>query len=147
MNLDTYNINANKACEIFEFQSIGIKGKISKVVKFIPTSFEGIYNLGFGDFNPKTGQIDDKIVSNNGDSEIVLSTVVLAIDIFFEKHPNAQVYLTGSTKSRTRLYRIAINKYFVLFSKKYEILGELDESFERFIQNTKYQGYLIRLKI
>ena len=146
MNLDTYNLKSDEEREIFEFDSIGPKGIIQKLVIFKETSFSGIYNLGFGDIDPQTENIDDKVVSDNGDGEIVLSTVVATIHKFFEKHPYAQVYLSGSTKSRTRLYRIAINKYFELFSSKFEIMGELETHFERFIKNTEYQGYLIKLK-
>jgi hypothetical protein len=145
MNLDTYNLKSDSDQEVFEFESIGPKGKILKLVLYRETAFKGIYNLGFGDLNPKTGEIDDTVVSDNGDGEIVLSTVVSTIHKFFEKHPKAQVYLSGSTKSRTRLYRIAINKYFELFSSKFEILGELETHFERFTKNKEYQGYLIKL--
>lgn len=38
-----------------------------------------LYNLAFGDKNPLTGEIDDKIVTDNGDSEKVLATVVAAV--------------------------------------------------------------------
>jgi len=146
MNLDTYNLKSDSDQEVFEFESVGVKGTIRKLVLFKETIFSGIYNLGFGDIDPDTGNIDDKVVSDNGDGEIVLSTVVTSIHKFFDKHPVAQVYLSGSTKSRTRLYRIAINKYFEIFSSKFEIMGELDTHFERFNKNTEYQGYLIRLK-
>ena len=146
MNLDIYNLKSDDDQEVFEFESIGSKGTILKLVIFKETAFSGIYNLGFGDLDPKNGNIDDKVVSDNGDGEIVLSTVVATIHKFFEKHPHAQVYLSGSTKSRTRLYRIAINKYFELFSSKFEIFGELETNFERFSNDTEYHGYLIKLK-
>ena len=146
MNLDTYNIKSDPDQEVFEFESIGPKGTIVKLVVYKETSFNGIYNLGFGDLDLETGEVDDIIVSDNGDGEIVLSTVVSTIHIFFDKHPKAQVYLSGSTKSRTRLYRIAINKYFELFLSKFEIMGELETHFERFTKNREYQGYLIKLK-
>lgn len=118
------------------------------MVLYQETSFSGIYNLGFGDLNPETGEIDDIVVSDNGDEEVVLSTVVATIHMFFDKHPKAQVYLSGSTKSRTRLYRIAINKYYELFSSRFEIMGELETDFERFIKNKEYtyEGYLIKVK-
>jgi hypothetical protein len=146
MNLDTYSLKSDNDQEVFEFESFGPKGKIRKLVLYKETSFVGIYNLGFGDLNLETGEIDDLVVSDNGDGEVVLSTVVSTIHKFFDKHPNAQVYLSGSTKSRTRLYRIAINKYFELFSSKFEILGELETHFERFTKNREYHGYLIKLK-
>ncbi len=146
MNLDTYSLKSDSDQEVFEFESIWPKGKILKLVLFRETSFDGIYNLGFGDLDHNTGNIDDKVVSDNGDGEVVLSTVVATIHKFFDRHPKAQVYLSGSTKSRTRLYRIAINKYFELFTSKFEIKGELETHFERFNKNTEYLGYLLKLK-
>jgi len=57
----------------------------------------------------KTGEIDDTVVSNNGDSEQVLATVVSAVYAFTEKQDDVWVYATGSNSTRTRLYQIGIN--------------------------------------
>lgn len=48
--------------------------------------------------NIVTGEIDDTVISNNGDSEKVLATVVTTLYAFIYKHQNAMVYATGSTK-------------------------------------------------
>ena len=34
------------------------------------------YNVGFGDFDPKSGKINDLVVTDNKDREKVLATVV-----------------------------------------------------------------------
>ena len=86
----------------FEFISEGPKGQIPKLVQFAPTNLKGLYILAFGDKDHLTGEIDDFIISNNGDSEKVLATVVATIYAFTDKHPNAAIYATGSTKARTR---------------------------------------------
>src|SRR5690554_1018587 len=64
--------------------------------------------------NKKTGgnrEIDDKTVSNNGDSEKVLATVVATVYAFSDKYPDSWIFATGSTKARTRLYRMGITRY------------------------------------
>jgi hypothetical protein len=63
-----------------------------------------LYNLAFGDKDHSTGEIDDKVISNNGDSEKVLATVVATVYAFTDKYPETWIYATGSTKARTRLY-------------------------------------------
>ena len=73
------------------------------------TNLHNFYNLGFGDKNEKTGDIDDNVITNNGDSQKVLATVASSLVQFTEQYPNAMVYATGSTKARTRLYRIGIS--------------------------------------
>ena len=97
---------------IFEFISEGKKGSIHKLIKFSETSLKDFYNLAFGDKDILTGDIDDKVITDNGDSEQVLATVVSAVYAFTEKNKNVWVYATGSSKSRTRLYRRGITNYF-----------------------------------
>ena len=56
--------------------------------------------------------MDDLAVSNNGDSEKVLATVVAAVYAFYDKHPDAWIFASGSTSTRIRLYRMGMTKYF-----------------------------------
>jgi hypothetical protein len=46
--------------------------------------------LAFGDKDIEAGDIDDKVISNNGDSEKVLATVVATVYAFIDKYPNVQ---------------------------------------------------------
>lgn len=96
------------------------------MIKFSETAIEGVYNLAFGDKDLLTGEVDDNIVSNNGDSEKVLATVVSAVYSFTEKQKKFWVYATGSTQSRTRLYRMGIAKYFDDVKDNLEIYGLKD---------------------
>ncbi len=75
MKLDKYELKSGEQLEVFEFVSIGQKGKIPKIVQYTPTNYKDLYNLGFGDKNIETGEIDDSVISNNGDSEKVLATL------------------------------------------------------------------------
>lgn len=146
MNLPKYPLSSSEKMTTFEFISEGEKGLIHKLVRFQPTNLNRLYNLAFGDKNNLTGDIDDKIISNNGDSEKVLATVVATIYAFTDRYPDAFIYATGSTKSRTRLYRIGITKFIDEAVDDFEILGEINEDWEDFQKNVEYQGFLIRRK-
>jgi hypothetical protein len=53
--------------------------------KFSETNLKDLYNLAFGDKNLDTGDLNDLAISNNGDSEKVLATVVAAVYAFTNK--------------------------------------------------------------
>ena len=82
MELGKYELKSGERLEIYEFISVGPKGRITKVVQYTPTNYKDLYNLGFGDKNAETGDIIDNIISNNGDSEKVLATVVSTVYAF-----------------------------------------------------------------
>lgn len=75
MKFEKYPVIIGETSMAFEFVSEGSRGNISKLVIYSQTHLHDFYNLGFGDKNESTGQIDDKVITNNGDSEKVLTTV------------------------------------------------------------------------
>ena len=89
MKLDRYELKSDDRLTTFEFLSEGRKGKIEKIIQFSLVLEDNLYNLAFGDKNLLTGEIDDKIVTDNGDSEKVLATVVAAIYSFCNHFPDA----------------------------------------------------------
>jgi hypothetical protein len=146
MQLEKYNLEIDDSLISFTFISEGHLGKIEKAIQYDEMQ-EGIYNLGFGDKHPLTGQIDDTIVTNNGDMPKILATVVLSMYIFTENNPNIWIYVTGSSTSRIRLYRMAINKYYKEISKDFFIYISLeDEEWYPFEPNTKTKKFLIQRK-
>jgi len=145
MDIDRYEIESSIGSKYFEFISSRINGNIVKVVKYVPfPNQEGIFNLGFGDKNIDSGELDDLVVSNNGDTDKVLATVAMTLYEFFEEHPLATVYLKGSTPGRTRLYQISISKFIEQISIEFDVYGELENEFERFNRNISYKGFLIQ---
>jgi len=56
------------------------------------------------------------------------------------------VYATGSTKARTRLYRMGISKYYDEAAKDFEIFGERDKQWEQFEKDTEYEAFLVKVK-
>ena len=101
-----------------------------------------IFNEIIGNIN----EIDDLKVSDNGDAEKVLATVVSALHVFFDYHPNVFVFITGSTKVRTRLYRMGISKYYDELTSDYTIYGLLNNEFEGFKFGKSYDGFLTQKK-
>jgi len=89
MKLPKYPLASSDKLLTFEFISEGPKGLIYKLVRYQPTNLKDVYNLAFGDKDHLTGDIDDTAISNNGDSEKVLSTVVATIYAFTDKYPDA----------------------------------------------------------
>ena len=144
MKLPKYEIEAEDTLQVFEFISEGPKGSIPKLIKLSTTSLKGFYNLAFGDKNILTGEIDDKVVSNNGDSEKVLATVVSAVYAFTDKENNAWVYATGSTPARTRLYRMGITKYLEEVKQDFEVYGLLRGEWENFEIDINYTAFVVR---
>ena len=146
MKLDRYELAAEASLMVFEFVSEGPRGKIRKLVQFNETNLKGFYNLAFGDLDVVTGEINDSIVSNNNDSDKVLATVVATVYAFTEKYPESWIYATGSTKSRTRLYRIGLTKYWAEIVKDFELYGERLGEWEIINKDVEYKAFLVQRK-
>ncbi|MXN91644.1 hypothetical protein GR160_10435 [Flavobacterium sp. Sd200] len=131
---------------LFEFTSEGVKGKIPKLIKFSETHLKDFYNLGFGDKDIATGDIDDLAISNNGDSEKVLATVVSAVYAFTDRYRDAWVYAVGSTPVRTRLYRMGITKYYEEAIIHFDIYGLLNNTWVVFEKGIEFDAFLIKRK-
>jgi hypothetical protein len=146
MKQPKYPLKAEADLTIFEFVSEGPKGRIPKLIEFTETNLKDFYNLAFGDKDEETGQINDRIVSNNNDTEKVLATVVSAVLAFTDKYPDAWVYATGSTNSRTRLYRMGINKYFEEVEAEFYIFGEHGDDWLPYEKERDFEGYVVKRK-
>lgn len=146
MKIEKYSLKAESSLTVFEFVSEGPNGLIRKLIQFQETNQPDVYNLAFGDKNADTGEIDDLVVSNNGDTDKVLATVVAALYAFFDKHPDAFVYATGSTKARTRLYRIGITRFYKEMIQDFELYGQIGDEFYEFEVGKEYAGFLAQRK-
>jgi hypothetical protein len=146
MQLPRYQLKADKSLMVFEFVSEGNKGKIQKLITFNETNLKDLYNLAFGDKNIETGDIDDMAVSNNGDSEMVLATVVATVYAFTDKYPESMIYAIGSTNARTRLYRMGITKYIKEIDKDFDIFGLSDNLWQPFEKDMHYDAFLAKRK-
>lgn len=142
MNQPTYKIQVSEE-NTYSFISVGRRGLILKVVRFDEIEPD-IFNLGFGDFDFEKQTLSDSIVSDNGDMEKILATVVSILNDFLQNNPKFSVFIVGSTLSRTRLYQIAINRYYEDFKVYFEIFGYKNSEFEIFQKNVNYESFLVR---
>lgn len=144
MSVEKYDLISGENLTTFEFVSEGSKGKIDKIIQFSSANYLNVYNLGFGDKDLITGEIDNKVVSNNGDSEKVLGTVVESLYIFTDKNPEALVYAIGSTKTRTRLYQIGITKFIEKATADFIIYGQIEKEWYFFEKDINYDAFLVK---
>ena len=100
MQIEKYKTESTVDNLIYTFESVGEK-VIQKMVVYTrienPTDIglpydSIVYNLGFGDWNEETNQLDDQITSKNGDTEKVLATVAETANEFWVEYPNASIF-------------------------------------------------------
>ncbi len=146
MNLESYEIKASSSLMEYKFISSGKKGLIIKVVQYSPTEMPGVYNIGYGDLDVKTGAILDSVISDNGDSHKVLATVAGTVLRFFEHYHLARVFAVGATKSRTRLYQIGISNNLEEIQRQLIVYGLKSGKWVEFERNQNYEAFLVRKK-
>lgn len=132
----------------YEFNSIGPKGSIRKLIQFTDIG-DATFNLAFG--NKKAdGSIDDLARDDNKDRNKILATVVTVLKLFFGEHPDKCVFFTGSSPERTRLYRMAITLNLDELSIDFEIIGKLGDKNDfrnvPFEKGINYFGFLVKPK-
>ena len=143
MNLERYPLITGPTRAFFEFTSEGPKGSIPKIIRFTFLAAPNFYNLAFGDRIEGTEEMDDEAISNNGDSEKILATVVAAVFQFTEDHHEAVIFATGSTPARTRLYQMGIAKYFEMAQTEFFLYGRQDKTFEPSRKGVPYDAFLV----
>ena len=147
MKLPRYPLQTTNDFQEYSFFSDGPKGRIKKVVIYSVLQEEPlVYNLAFGDVDPKNGMINDTVISNNHDRDIVLATVASTIHLFCDRHGNHLIYVTGSTKARTRLYQISVTKLINEIRVDFDLYGDNGTEIVKFECNVNYQAILIRRK-
>jgi hypothetical protein len=146
MFLERYEVENNPDYTVFEFLSVGTKGTIIKQIRYSKYHNLDVYNLGFGDFDEKNNEINDLVITDNGDFEKVLATVASTLYIFTEEHPEVWVLIRGSSKSRIRLYQIGITKFFNEINQTFNIQGLKEKIWYDFEKNINFEAFLIKRK-
>ena len=146
MKYPKYDYVAESQLMHFEFTSIGPKGEIKKIVEYSETSLTNVFNLAFGDYDENVGGINDKIVTNNGDSEKVLATVASTVYAFTGRYPDSWIYATGSTGVRTRLYRMGLTNNLTEIAEDFYVYGLKNEKWEEFVSGEDYEAFLVTRK-
>jgi hypothetical protein len=128
---ESYEYKADISLLRYNFSSEGPNARIPKMVKFTLMA-KDIYQISFGDANTDNDKINDQSVSNNGDMAKVIFTVAKIIYEFTGLFPEAKLFFIGSTRSRTRLYQMMINKHKHLIQGFFEIVGSQNGRDETF---------------
>jgi len=142
---DKYQLTVEPTLMNYSFVSEGTKGKIIKLISYTETGVKGVYNLGFGD-KDTNGKMDDVTITNNGDSLKVLATVASTVYSFTNKFPNAAIYAIGSSKARTRLYRMGIANNLTDILQSFDVYGFIEGEWYEFEKNVDYEAFLIKRK-
>ena len=146
MNIPHYNY-ATKDFRQYEFVSRGPKGDIKKLVAYTKIQDAPVmYNLAFGDENPKTGLLDDGVKSNNEDRDKVLATVANTIINFSDHYGNHLIYATGSSPARTRLYQMSIAAMINKINVDFDVYGVIDLVAYPFQKNINYDAFVVKRK-
>ena len=149
MKYDNYDsVHIADDLSVFEFISSGPFGEILKRIIFVRTDWAGVYNLALGNVG-KNGEMEDTVISDNGDRNKILATIVKAIDLYTRRYPRRWVYFIGNTKGKTRLYRMAVGLNLEELSLNFEIYARAEgaEEFVLFRKNMEINDFLVRRKI
>lgn len=146
MHLNAYQYTANSNHFDYEFESIGPKGTIKKVVRLSPIESQ-VYNLGFGDLNELTGEIDDFSVSDNADTNQILGTVAQIVYDFTILYPDAIVFVQGTTSARTRLYQMRISQHWDTISVLFTVHGYVSDGWSPFEKKKNYEAFIAKRNI
>jgi hypothetical protein len=132
----------------YEFESIGPKGIIKKIIRFNLRNIEGTtyINIGFGDEDVIRGGIDDLSISNNKDRDKILATIASAVLDFTVIFPDMMVYAKGSTPARTRLYQMGIAANYNEVSSLLYVYGFLNGRWHKFERNVNYEAFFVLRK-
>ena len=139
-----YQFTTSVDAHRFEFTSIGQR-IIHKVIVYQKLPPLNLYNLVLADIGADN-QLDDFSVSDNGDRDKILATVIQSLFAFFAQYPHATVFFAGSTPARTRLYQVAIARELEAAAPRLDIYGLIDDVPEPFERNKQYSGFVISHK-
>ena len=145
MNQSKYPVNVSDDHFVYVFFSEGPRGRIKKGVFFTKIG-DNFFNLGFGDWNEESQDLDDSSRSNNGDRDKVLATVAFTALDFTNQFPDARIVAEGSTPARTRLYQMGIADNLLEITENFEVKGLLGNIWEPFQQDRNYTAFLINRK-
>jgi hypothetical protein len=145
MHLEKYSVVTDNDHTTYEFLSEGPKGTIKKVALYQELE-ENVFNLAFGDWDEKEQKINDKVRSNNRDSDKVLATVASTAIDFIKYHPDAVLLVQGSTSARTRLYQRGILKNLDEIEQLFDIIGFTSGTWQPFTKGQNYEAFTLKAK-
>lgn len=147
MNMKRYPYRLTWVSIKFEFDSIGPRGVINKVVGYKTKSDnKDLINLSLGDWNEQLRKVDCEAKSGNDDTNMVLATVAATCLAMVDLYPEIQVYAEGATDSRNRLYRMGIVKNWDKIKSILDVEGLRLGRWEPFDPNQNYEAFIAKRK-
>lgn len=137
-----YPFRASEDYLFYYFESRSSERIIAKGVQFEQIG-RSTYNLAFGDLDVD-GALDDLVISDNGDMQKVMATVAQVIVTFFGAYKSKQIYFTGSSTARTRLYRVILNREIANWSDVFDIKCVSNNGPVSFPTNVNCEAFLIK---
>ena len=129
----------------FVFESKGKEGIVYKVILFASIEEER-WNLGFGDLNLKTGDIDDAVMSDNHDAAKVMRTVAKAAFVFLETYPERTVFIEPVDMKRKRFYNAVFQRYYKEIEPIFDLFGLIGEVSEVYSPEIIYDFFELKRK-
>jgi hypothetical protein len=147
MNIEQYSIISDSSNLSYTFQSLGPKGIINKIVLYrkINAIIENFYILTLGDWDEKSSNIDDLVITDNKDTEKILFAVAHTALLFVNHFPDANILIVGSTRSRTRLYQMTIAHYINEIEKHFDVQGLRNGHLENFRPGIDFDGFMVKI--
>ncbi|SDG98385.1 hypothetical protein SAMN04487996_12687 [Dyadobacter soli] len=139
-----YPFEASEDYMYFWFESKSENRVVAKSVEFSKLGAQ-TYNLAFGDVD-ENDDLDDVVVSNNGDMPKVLATIAQIVIAFLGEYNDKHIYFTGSSRARTRLYRAVLTREIDNWSPIFEIRGVYDGRAIPFQSNIDFESFIIKRK-
>lgn len=144
MNTPWYDNLPDSSDRIFYFSG-SRDNAIDKVLLFKCLDDSGIYEIVLGNLRTD-GSIDVDGTGDHADAATVLSTVAKIIAFFLSDHPEAEIFIVGTTPARTRLYQMAIVRELDDLGQYFDICGYTGGDEEIFQSGRTYQSFTISLK-
>ncbi|MEO6252788.1 MAG: hypothetical protein ABIO79_05760 [Ferruginibacter sp.] len=107
MKLEPASFQSKNDRSQYWFETTG-KNVVQKAALFDEMEVKRRYNLSLADII--NGELDFDNRTANNDIKLLFDTIASIVIDYSEEYPNREIYLTGSTATRTRLYQIKITE-------------------------------------
>ncbi len=115
-----YEFTFNEDKTEFQFESVGPKGTIAKIVRFSAVE-QNLFSLAFGDMG--SDDFDDEIISDNGDMRKVVQTLVNIVHFFTVANPAIRIVIWPVDRKRKLLYNRIFQQFESEILEYYSIEG------------------------
>ena len=124
----------------FQFESIGKKGTIKKIVRFTKME-ERFWNLAFGDANEQ--DFDDLSISNNQDIRKVIQTVANISHLFLETYPKRKIFISPVDEKRKSLYNFVFRHHYEELQNELVIMANSNNIWSAYNPEERADAFIV----